>query len=403
MRRNHLFLYDRPVNNAYCEVLLDNVVYNLNEIRGRLPGNMPIMAVIKDLSYGCGGYLIAKTMEEERIRFFCVARTPEAKVLRAAGIWSPILVMGQSTLEEYAWGAENNILFSLNDLHTARLWAHGSFPVRFHCNIDTGMNRLGVSPNEIGELLAIVQANPNLTFEGIFTHFSSADRVNTKTVFLQLDVFRSVCSAVSSSGILLKHFHFSNSAALARFKFSNCTLVRPGILLYGCNPDPAQDFGFSLESIVSLKAAVVRTKIVPAGTPISYGGNYVTDRHTCIATIPIGYAHGLPRLLSNKGYVLIKGKRYPIVGNVTMDYVIVDIGLSAQINVGDEAVAIGRQGYECISPDEIALKCNTIGYEVLCRLSTAIERYYLRKNTTIFHQKSFLFDANVPLNLAVVP
>jgi alanine racemase len=189
-----------------------------------------------------------------------------------------------------------------------------------------------------------------------------------------------------TAGLSPHIIHCSNSAAIARFPLEQTTHVRPGIALYGCNPDPGQDFTYDLRPVASLKARVVKIKRVPSGTPVSYGGQYVTSRETHIATIPIGYAHGLPRMLGSRGgCVLIGGKRYGIAGRVTMDYVMVDAGAEPEFGVGDEAVAMGCQGSECIGADEIARRCGTIGYEILCGLNRRIDRYYTRCGRVVFH------------------
>jgi alanine racemase len=176
-----------------------------------------------------------------------------------------------------------------------------------------------------------------------------------------------------------------------RFPLSGCTLARPGIALYGCKPDPAQDFAIDLKPVASLISHVVKMKKLPGGTPVSYGGNYVTPADTWIATIPLGYAHGLPRYLNGKGSVLIGGSRYRIAGNVTMDYIMVDAGSNPSISVGDEVVAIGSQGSETITPDDVALIGNTIGYEVLCNLGTTIDRFYTRGGEIIYHESGAVY------------
>jgi alanine racemase len=159
--------------------------------------------------------------------------------------------------------------------------------------------------------------------------------------------------------------------------------VRPGIALYGLRPDPAQEFGIDLRPIARLVASVVKVKQVPAGTPISYGGTYVTPQPTTIATVELGYAQGLPRALSNRGSVLIGGKRYRIAGRVTMDYIMIDVGSQSSVAVGDEVVAMGCQGSACISPDEVGQASGTIGYEILCHLNTRVDRYYYRNGQMV--------------------
>jgi alanine racemase len=163
-------------------------------------------------------------------------------------------------------------------------------------------------------------------------------------------------------------------------------MVRPGIALYGCKPDPGQDFTLDLKPVLSLKSHVVKLKSVPVGTPISYGSRYITETETAIGTIALGYGQGLPRRLGNVGSVLINGLRYKIAGTVTMDFIMVDAGHSPLVKVGDEVVALGSQGTENIHPDDVALLCDTIGYEILCNISSTIDRFYILDGKTVHHE-----------------
>lgn len=345
------------------------------------------MAVVKDNAYGCGASAIADILEKQGgVRFFTVARFQEACSLRSSGITSPILVLGKSTPAQIKDGWNKRIIFTLNDLSDLKDWISNQLEIRFHLNIDTGMGRLGLLPSEIATFCEQLKFIPRLNFEGVFTHMARADEPQTLSVNHQLSIFRQALAYIRSQGLSPQHIHFGNSATLMRFDIKESTLVRPGIALYGCNPDPGQKFPLTLRPIASLKSSVVKLKQVPSGTEISYGGNYKTSSTTCIATIALGYAHGLPRFLSNQGEVLIKGKRYRIAGNVTMDYIMVDVGIDPHISIGDEVVAMGFQGDDCISPDEIACLGNTIGYEVLCHLSTSIDKIYLLNNSIVLHE-----------------
>jgi alanine racemase len=182
--------------------------------------------------------------------------------------------------------------------------------------------------------------------------------------------------------------HFANSAWIMRSPdLAGSTFVRPGIALYGCKPDPGQAFPLDLLPVVSLKSRIVKIKKVPAGTPVSYGGRYVTAAETVIATIALGYGDGIPRSLGNRGEVLIRGKRFRIAGTVTMDYIMVDAGPAPSMNVGDEAVAMGSQGSESISPDDVALLDDTIAYEILCGLSASLDRIYVSGGKIVGREK----------------
>ncbi|MBD3391948.1 MAG: alanine racemase, partial [Chitinivibrionales bacterium] len=301
-----------------------------------------------------------------------------ARDLRAAGIHSPVLVLGACDAADARWAAAHDVRLTINDMADIPRLASLDTGLVVHVNIDTGMGRTGILDTEARVLGETLARHPLLRAEALFTHFASADAPKTRSVSLQQERFARARASVEQAGIHADMTHVANSAAIARFPAANARYVRPGIALYGCNPDPGQDFGLDLRPVAALKAGVAKVKKVPSKTAISYGGHYVTKQETHIATIPIGYAHGLPRLLSGKGEVLVKGRRYRIVGNVTMDYVMIDAGPRTDIVAGDEAVAIGRQGNECIHPDEVARIADTIGYEILCGLNTRIDRYYIQ-------------------------
>jgi alanine racemase len=375
------------------EISFDNLLHNLAEVRSPLPAGVSILAVVKDCAYGCGSGPVAKTLEiQGNVGYFAVCRPTEALYLRQYGISSPILIFGPSRKQDIKTGHRENFTFVLNDLSDLALWKSAGVPVRFHCNIDTRMHRMGILPSEVDLLAKQLKRLPKFELEGVFTHLANADEPRTKTVAQQQAVFAKSLAVLKQNGIIPRHIHYANSAALMRFDLPGCTLVRPGIALYGCRPDPAQNFPLDLRPVASLKSSIVKIKKVPANTPVSYGGNYVTKRSTIIATVALGYAHGLPRSLGNKkGSVLICGKRFPIVGNVTMDYIMVDVGPQPGCSVGDEVVAIGSQGAEKITPDEMALLTGTISYEILTNLDTSIDRFYQLNGKVIKTEKGYIF------------
>jgi alanine racemase len=376
-------------NSAFIEISLDNLLHNLAGLRSRLPRGAGILAVVKDNAYGCGSRFVARTLERRGgVGFFAVRSSAEARHLRKHGLRSPVLVLGPAERKDLVKGRGSGLVFTLNDMADIDLWKSSGVPVRFHCNIDTRMHRMGVLPSDLPALADAVQRERALRLEGVFTHLANADVPGTPAVSEQLGMFNEALGLLRKHGVAPRHVHYANSAWIMRSpELAGATLARPGIALYGCRPDPKQTFPLDLRPLLSLKSSVVKMKKVPAGTPVSYGGRYVTHKETFIATIALGYGDGLPRSLGNRGDVLVGGRRYRIAGTVTMDYIMVDAGPVPAMRVGDEAVAIGIQGSERISPDDVALLDNTIAYEIMCGLSASIDRVYISKGKIIAREK----------------
>jgi alanine racemase len=381
----------RPRYTPYIDVHLDNIVHNLGQITKNCSSDTRILAVVKDNSYGCGADYVARKLLAAGVNFFAVASAPQARHLRDTGISSPILIFGPCNDSDCRWAAQSDVHLSCNDPGDIERWAALNTPLAFHLNCDTRMGRLGVRPDELSSLIPRLRSNSKLHCTGIYTHFANADEPGTQTVDEQMKKFDSMRAALRTASITPDTVHCANSAACARFPLHGVTHVRPGIALYGCNPDPSQDFGLSLKPAISLKSSVIKVKRVPAHTPISYGGIYTTQNETSIATVACGYAHGVPRYCSNNHSVLIHGELFPVVGRVTMDYIMVDIGNDFSIDVGDEVVVMGQQDRKIITVDSVARLGNTIGYEVLCGISTAVNRYYCEGETTIGFSQGLLF------------
>lgn len=377
-----------PNHTPYIEIDLDKLVHNLGQVRKKIGASNSIIAVVKDNAYGLGAPVIAQTLEKEGVGFFAVACMDEARELRKHNIHSPILVLGACPQDDIVWASSNGVHVTLNDIAQLDLLADMGCMVKLHINVDTGMGRLGLFKSETDEALKIISSSGNIELEGIFTHFANADAPDTDKTSLQNMQFTEVLNSVKEKGLSPRYIHCSNSAAICRFQIPEGYYIRPGILLYGSRSDPTQDFDIDLLLIASLKASIIKIKKVPAGTPISYGGTYTTQEETLIATVPIGYTHGLPRALTNRGEVLIHGRRFPIVGKVTMDHIMIDIGSASDIAVGDEVVAMGKQGNETISPDDIALLSGTVSYEILTWLCNRIDRFYYRNNKIVCHEKN---------------
>lgn len=368
----------------HVEISLDNLLWNLEQIRSLLSPGTDIIAVVKDNSYGCGSVAVSQVLEKHgNVHHFAVARPEEGFTLRENGIQGDILVLGRIGADQLEKSIKNRLTPALNDLDDLELWRSCGLPIAFHCNIDTAMHRMGILPAEMPLLIKTLSNCPSISCTGVFTHLAKADIPGTLSVHEQKTLFFASLNILRNNGIVPKHVHIANSAGLMRFPMNDTTLVRPGIALYGCKPDPGGDFPLDLKPVLSLKSVVAKIKKVPANTPVSYCGNYITKCETNIATIAAGYAHGLPRFLGNKGAVLINGRRYAIAGNVTMDYIMIDAGDRVEFSVGDEAVIIGTSGSLKITPDDIAITGNTIGYEILCNISTSIRREYFFQGSSV--------------------
>lgn len=336
------------------------------------------MAVVKDCGYGCGAIQTARILAEQGVDFFAVASAVEARSLRENGIGSPVLVLGECNLSEAQWASRENVHLTLNNALTCEQLTHAAFRSKIHLNIDTGMSRMGVSLDELDRIIAAVNSE-NFEIVGAFTHFARADEPDSAPTDKQQRRFKIALNRLTSAGIEPRYVHCANSAAILKTGSSVGLLVRPGIALYGCRPSPSGELGAELAPVATFRAPVVKVKVVGAGTPVSYGGTYVTERRTTLATIAAGYGDGYPRRAGGHGAeVLIRGNRYPLAGRVTMDYVIADVGPDSKVALGDEAVLFGTQESSTISPDEVALNADTIGYEILCGISQRIERIFVR-------------------------
>ncbi|MEC0496963.1 alanine racemase [Bacillus glycinifermentans] len=372
---------------VWIEVNLDAIKKNLRAIRHHIPNKSKIMAVVKANAYGHGSVEVARHALEHGASELAVASVEEGIVLRKAGITAPILVLGFTSLGCVKKSAAWNITLSAFQVDWIKkaneiLEKEASTNrLAVHINVDTGMGRLGVRTKE--ELLAVVKAlmaSKFLKWTGIFTHFSTADEPDATLTKLQHDKFISFLSLLKNQGIELPTVHMCNTAAAIAFPEFSADMIRLGIGLYGLYPSAyIKQLGLvKFEPALSLKAriAYVKTMLTEPRT-VSYGATYIAEPGEVIATLPIGYADGYSRALSNRGFVLHRGRRVPVVGRVTMDLIMVSLGES-EGKQGEEVVIYGRQKGAEISVDEVAEMLNTINYEVVSTLSRRIPRFFIR-------------------------
>jgi alanine racemase len=365
------------LNPTVVAISLPALRHNLRQVMRRV-GTVPIMAVVKANAYGHGVVPVARTLLTAGASQLGVATVAEGQELRHAGITAPTMVMGGIFPGDMPLLQDLNLTPVLPSrdaiLMAARLVTSGSAPLPVHLKVDTGMSRLGLTREEFLDLL---RSNwpPTLRLEGLMSHLASADAHDGASAETQLARFRELLDAAKSAGLAVPAAHIANSAAILRFPASHFDLVRPGLMLYGYanGPSTAPD----LRPALSWKTRIVQVKHVGAGQPVSYGGTFVTSRPSTLAILPVGYADGYSRALSNRGHVLVGGRAAPIVGRVCMDLTVVDVSDLPEVHPGDEAVLLGKQGTAAITADDVAAWQDTISYEVLCQISPRLPRVYL--------------------------
>jgi alanine racemase len=361
--------------NTFVEINLQSVKDNIKEIKNSIPAQTKFMAVVKANAYGHGALAISRAALEAGVDHLAVANLREALELREAGITSPILILTESPTSVADEIVQYDLTQTVYSYSEARSLSDEAVKrrkiVKIHIKVDTGMGRVGILPNEAVALISKISSLPNLNIEGIFTHFARAEENDGNFTQKQLEVFKNVIAKVSF--IPLKHA--ANSAATLYHPESHLDMVRIGLMMYGLYPSKDRERVIRLKPALNFKTRITYLKRVPAGTPLSYGGTYLTPRETTIATLPVGYADGYSRMLSNKGKVLIRGRRYDIVGRVSMDLVLINVG-NDMVRIGDEVVLIGEQMGQAISVDEIAEMQDTINYEIVCSIGKRVPRIY---------------------------
>lgn len=365
---------------AWAEVSLDAICANVEEL-ARIAAPAQVCAVVKADGYGHGAVPVARAALEAGATWLAVAQVPEAAPLRDLGISAPVLLLSQPRLDEVTdlMALDLDVTVYTRDL-IERLGAVASSSgtsARVHLKVDTGMHRVGAHPRDAVALAEAIDAHPALDLRSVWTHCAIADEPSDPYTAGQIDQLHDVVGAIEAVGISVPMRHAANSAAAIAHPASRLDLVRCGIAVYGIPPAPALAGAATLEPAVRLATEVSFVKPMTAGERVSYGLHHRFARDTVVATLPIGYADGVSRRLGLVGQeVLIGGQRYPMVGVVTMDQLMVDVGPDSGVGVGDEAVLLGAQGSERITPDEWAAQLGTVSYEVVCAIGARVERRY---------------------------
>ncbi len=357
---------------------LGAISYNVAEIRKKIGDRRGLMAVVKADGYGHGAVEVSRAALSSGADSLGVALPGEGQQLREAGIEAPILVMGLIQPEEAYKVVKSRLSQAVASVELLEALEHEAgrafTRVNVHVKLDTGMRRIGVNPDDAVWFVRKVKSFKNLNLEGLFSHFSSADEKDKTFTKRQLQLFNQVVSDLRLAGIEVPKKHIANSAAILDLPQSYYDMVRPGIMLYGLYPSREVSHSIELKPAMTFKTNVCEVKVVPPGTPISYGRTFITKKKTTVATLPVGYGDGYNRLLSNRGKVLIKGHRSPLIGTICMDMCMVDVSSVVDVRPREKVILFG----EGLSVDEIAAKIGTINYEVVCGVNKRVPRIYIQ-------------------------
>ena len=387
--------YDRVA--AYID--LDAVVYNIEHMNRNIRKNTQILGVIKTDAYGHGAEAIASVLQPLPYMWgFGVATVDEAVLLRRSGVTKPILILGYTFPSQIETAVRENLTLTVFEKTLPEMISleaqKQNKVVNIHIKLDTGMSRLGFRDNEESyQTIKDIIAMPGLNVEGVFSHFSRADERDKTFAHVQLDIYHQILKHLDEDGINFNIRHFDASAGIIDIREGNFDLVRAGISTYGMYPsEEVRKAKVPLRPVLSLKSHVIFVKEVEPGTPVSYGGTYVTMRKTKIATIPVGYGDGYPRLLSNKADVLIHGQRAPILGRVCMDMFMVDVTDIENVQMGDEVTLIGKDGDEKIAVEELSEICGRFNYELCCDLGKRVPRIFMKNGEVVGTKDYFCHD-----------
>ena len=363
-----------------CYVDLDALRWNFRQIREKIGPEVRVLSVVKADAYGHGAREVARALAAAGSESFGVATLEEGVELRAAGIRSPILVLAGVYPEQLGEFIQHRLTPAICETEAFKQLEKEArrrgVTLNFHLKVDTGMGRIGLPSAEVERWLPEMGQLESLKLEGLFSHFSQAENVEGSYTQSQLKAFQLVLKRLRSAGYNPPWVHLANSAAVITLPSAHFTMVRPGLMLYGAYPSPVMASQVALKPVLSWRTRVLQLKRVPEGSSISYGQIFVTQRESSIATLPVGYADGYPRLLSNRGEVLIRGQRAPVAGRICMDLTMVDVTDIRGVEQGDEVVLLGAQGKAAISADEMARWAETISYEIFTSISDRVPRIH---------------------------
>lgn len=369
----------KPLRPTWCEIDLNALRHNLAEVR-RAAGDASVLAVVKADAYGHGVEGVLPVLVGAGVEMLGVALIEEGIALRQMGVVQPILVMGgapagtEQSLLEYSLQPVVSDFASARRLSKAAVLAGSR--LSYHLKVDTGMGRLGARLDDLTDLLPVLHDLQGLSLVGVMSHLAVADEPELPFTAVQQQRFEAVAAQVEQAGFSPRYWHLANSAGIFSLELSAQTLVRPGIVLYGGLTGAFFDQTVSQKPVMHLISHIAQLKELSVGDTVSYGQRFTAVRPTRIAAIPIGYADGYNRLLSNQGEMLIRGQRVKVAGTVCMDWILADVTDLEQVAVGDRVTLLGCDGQDCVSAEEWAEKVGSITYEVFCGISKRVPRIY---------------------------
>ena len=370
---------------TYLEIDIGALKKNFEMLKGLVGNEVKILAVVKADAYGHGATMVSRTLEQIGVDFLGVAICEEGIALRNAGINVPILILSGIYKGQAHCALKYNLSPVIYNLQQAEELSKAALlrgeKCKVHLKVDTGMGRIGILAHELKSFLTQLKKFKfkNLHLEGVISHFATSEEVDKhsrKFTALQLKTFKKMIKEIEEMGFYPKYRHIASSGAILQGKESWFNMVRPGLMIYGVSPSHGLEGKADMLPVMSLKSQVAHLKRVPKNFSVSYGRSFITKRDSIIATVPLGYGDGFPRGLSNKGNVLIKGKRAPIVGAICMDWLMVDVTDIDNVSLGDEVVLLGKQNGEKIKVEEIAHLIDTNAYEVLCSSGKRLHKVY---------------------------
>jgi alanine racemase len=366
---------------AWVEIDMGALACNVRAIKTLLAPTTKIVAVVKADAYGHGAIEVAETVVAAGAEWLAVATVPEGIELRQAGIKAPILILGavNSSLQVEAiaqWGLQPTLVSHEQAIHISKALVHLGLDVTLpvHLKLDTGMSRLGINWQQAVDFIDLVKNLPQLEIKSLYSHLATADELDSTVMDLQHHRFQTAIAALKSAGHSIPTLHLANSAGILAGSNLHYQMVRPGLILYGLYPAPHLRSSINLQPVLQVKARITQVKDISAGTGVSYGYRYISDRDRRIAVVGIGYADGIPRRLSNQMQVLIRGQFIPQIGSITMDQIMLDVSEIPDLQVGEIVTLLGQDGTREITADDWANLLGTISWEILCGFKHRLPR-----------------------------